>query len=282
MIYLSTNSDGNSTEGIGAMVQYQLFCYCLARHLNVEYTFSGFKNLNHWQYYGIEQNKFIDDVNNFFNIPSSQNKLPDDIEKITFHSIDQNLFQLIKSNRTVLIELTPHILMQYGQGNIIEIEKNRWIKDLQKYINPNLTDELNKESDFNIAVHIRKYTQTDCDPASVRDLYDVSKSQYYINLINDLTSLYADRQPRIHIFSQGHESDFKFLNDFKNVNLHIEEYPLISLYSMIKSDIFVMANSSLSYVASLYRDKCTYKKFNFYHETYRQNVNLISPTGKII
>lgn len=283
MIYLTTNSDGANTEGIGAMVQYQLFCYCLAQQMNVEYVFSGFKNLHHWQYYNIDQQTFVDDVNRFFNLPSSTPQSLEMFEKISIQTVDEKLYQLVDSNRDVIVDIPPATLMQYGQSNIVRIEKNNWIKDLQSRIqvSPNMIDLSYKDTCLNVAIHIRKYTQTDCDPSSIRDLYDQSKQVYYCNLIEEISKIKSDKNIRIHVYSQGLQTDFDFLSQYNNVQLHIEEYPLSSLYSMIKSDIFVMANSSLSYIASLYRTNTTYKKNNFYHATYSKNMHLISAEGHI-
>jgi hypothetical protein len=38
-----TNSDGANTEGIGAMLQYQLFCYAYCSINKEKFCFDGFK-----------------------------------------------------------------------------------------------------------------------------------------------------------------------------------------------------------------------------------------------
>jgi hypothetical protein len=281
MIYLTTNSDGGNTEGIGAMAQYQIFCYCLARHLNVNYSFFGFKNLTHWQYYNVTQEKFETDVNKFFNFPNDIPSNIQDFEKVSISNIDQNIYNLINANRKLMIDITPAALMKYGQANIQKIEKNDWLKPLRSniQIDSNLIDSDYKEQSFNVALHIRKYTKTDCDPSPIRDLYDDSKKEYYINLTGSIYEKYKHENLKIHIYAQGTEAEYIFLKS-DHVKFHIEEYPLISLYHMIKSNVFVMANSSLSYIASLYRDNITYKKSNFYHETY-SSTKVLNQFGNI-
>jgi len=277
MIYLTTNSDGNHTEGIGAMAQYQLFCYALSKHLNVKFIFDGFKNLQHWQYCSKNQETFVKEVNTFFNLPCTESYFLKDINKITISSIN-HLEEILSLDKDVVIELCPKFLIDYGQSNIEIIEKNNWIKDLFSNIKPYKinTDSNDLTNFFNIDVHIRKYTKTDCDPSSIRDLYESSKEQYYCNIINNLIKIYSSKNIKIKIHSQGFESDFNIFNNYDNVHLCIEEHPLKSLYSMITSDVLVMANSSLSYIASLYRSKITYKKDTFYHNTYKNNVYLLS------
>jgi hypothetical protein len=283
MIYLTTNSDAGSTEGIGAMAQYQIFCYCLAKHLDVKYSFFGFKNLTHWQYYNVTQDMFDTDVNNFFNFPNETPANIQDFEKVSINNIDQNIYELVNTNRNLIINIAPIALMKYGQSNIGKIEKNDWLKQLRSnvLIDSTLTDSDYKQQSFNVAVHIRKYTKTDCDPSPIRDLYDDSKKEYYNKLVGSIYEKYKHENLKIHIYAQGTEDEYLFLkNDY--VKLHIEEYPLISLYHMIKSDVLVMSNSSLSYIASLYRNNITYKKFNFYHTTYSNKMGLINPDGTII
>lgn len=280
MIYLTTNADGLNTEGIGAMVQYQLFCYSLSRHLGVEYLFEGFRNLNHWQYNGTDQETFVRSVNDFFDLPTTDQTPSQGVQKISIASIDDQIYDLLKFEGDLIIDINPSALMNYGQLNIATIEENGWIKSLRPRIGFK-TGTYSENTDFCITVHIRKYTQTDCDPSPVRDLYDDSKREYYVNLIKSLNNKFSDRNPKVKIFSQGSISDFEFLNHFENVELHIEEHPLASLYSMINSDVFVMSNSSLSYIASLFRDSITFKKINFYHVTYDLNIYIVSEEGEI-
>ena len=71
-----------------------------------------------------------------------------------------------------------------------------------------------------------------------------------------------------HIYSQGQEEWFdNFLNQGWKVHLHINEHPLTSLYHMIKCDIRVMSNSSMSYLAALYGRGLSIARDNFPHAT---------------
>ena len=146
--------------------------------------------------------------------------------------------------------------------NYIDIpEVNIILNELGKNIKlDNSLKYFNKDKQ-NIAIHIRKYTQTDCDLNPRRELFDKSKENYYIDLINQLNN----NNNEFHIFSQGKEENFNFLKK-DNVVLHIEEHPLTSLYHMINTDVLVTANSSLSYVAHLLGNhKQCFVRDTFFH-----------------
>ena len=87
-IYFTTNSNGNHTEGIGAMAQYQIICYVLSKLYNTEYYFTGFKNLTHYQYFDITQEQWCKDITDFFNFPISE---VSDLPRISFHQLDKSL-----------------------------------------------------------------------------------------------------------------------------------------------------------------------------------------------
>jgi hypothetical protein len=258
MIYFTTNSDGNHTEGIGAMAQYQIVCYVLSKLYNTEYYFTGFKNLTHYQYFDITQDQFNQDINNFFNFPIQKLDLP----IINFTDINQDLEEFIKTNDEIIINFPSSHLMSFidcyiDDKNIINIlntiHPNIKLDDSFKYYDKEKT---------NIAIHIRKYTETDCDLNPRREYFNKDKQHFYLELIKNLNTPNTE----FHIYSQGEEKDFDFLKR-NNIFLHIEENPLISLYHMINSDILVTANSSLSYIAHLIgsHEKC-YVRDTFFHK----------------
>lgn len=268
MIYFTTNSDGNNTEGIGAMAQYQIICYCLSQLYNTNFYFTGFKNLTHYQYFDIPQNQWCGDITNFFNLPISKEiNLP----IIGFHQLNEDLELFINKNNNIIINFESNYLMSFIDSFI----DNEDIQCILKTLGNNvvLKDELkyfSKEKQ-NVAIHIRRFMPTDCDPNPRRELFDKSKENYYIDLMNQLNN-----NSEFHIYSQGKEEDFIFLKK-DNVVLHIEENPLVSLYHMIKADILVTANSSLSYVAHLLGNhkKC-FVRDTFFHKWKLSNSNYIN------
>jgi len=233
-MYFTTNSDGNNTEGIGAMAQYQIICYILSKLYNTKYYFTGFKNLTHYQYFNTTQKQWSKDITKFFNLPvSKKSKLP----VVNFSETNYDLNSLL--NQNIILNIEPNYLLQFIDDYIDNLSVQSILKEIGNNIKfNNKLYYFNKEKQ-NIAIHIRKYTQTDCDPHPNRELFDESKKDYYINLVNLLNS----NDSIFHIYSQGNDKDFNFLKR-DNVVLHIEEHPLTSLYHMINADMLVTANSS--------------------------------------
>lgn len=249
MIYFTTNSDGNHTEGIGAMAQYQIVCYVLSKLYKVEFYFAGFKNLTHYQYFNIIQEQWCNEITNFFNFPtSSQTNYP----TINFHDLSEDLEVFIANNDNVIINFETNYLMSFIDSFI----NNEDVKFILKTLGNNilLKDDLKyfKKEKLNISIHIRKYTQTDCDLNSRREYFNLDRQNFYLNIIQNIEFLLPNVDKQYHVYSQGDTKLFDFLNKLNiDVNLHIEEHPLVSLYHMVNSNIFITANSSLSYVAHL-------------------------------
>jgi len=258
-IYFTTNSDGNHTEGIGAMAQYQIICYALSKLYNVEYYFEGFKNLTHYQYFNTTQEQWGKDITHFFNLPVIDK--PQSLPVVNFSKIGLDLENFIQNNNAI-INFEPNYIMQFIDQYVDNTEVQNILQDIGKnLIFDNSLFYFNKEKQ-NIAIHIRKYTQTDCDLNSRREYFIESKKEYYINLIKELDTINTE----FHIYSQGNEKEFDFLKK-DNVSLHIEENPLTSFYHMVNADVLVTANSSLSYLAHLVGNhkKC-FVRDTFFHK----------------
>lgn len=254
MTSVYTSSDGMHTEGIGALAQYQLFCYGLCKLTGKDYRFRPFSNLQHYQYHDVTQQEFCDDVNSLFAFDS---KLPD---KDT-------------------LEVEPNTLMREGQANV------NLLRPFLSKLSLQLDDSkvYFDAKHVNVAIHVRVYTKTDCDLASSREYFNKDSGMsldYYKNIISTIENKYTNKPVVFHIYSQGSEEDFLVFKSFaKNVRLHIEEYPIISLYHMANSDILLMANSSLSYVAHLYGKAYTLASQGFYHKLYEDRTFRVGPNG---
>jgi hypothetical protein len=264
-IYFTTNSDGNSTEGIGAMAQYQIICYILSKLYGVEFYFEGFKNLTHYQYFNTTQEEWSNRVTEFFNFDAISNL---NLNNINFSDIDCTLEEFISTNSNLIINFEAHFLLQFLDSYIDTPE----IKNICEYLKNNVSlsndKKYFKKENTNIAVHIRKYTETDCDPNPRRELFDDSRHAYVISTLKLIDENLKYDNKIYHIYSQGNESDFEFLKELKlNTKLHIEENPLVSLYHMINSDILITANSSLSYIAHLLGNhKDCFARDTFFHK----------------
>lgn len=253
MVYLKTNGDGGNTEGLGALAQYQLFTYALAKMHDCGFVFDGFKNLQHYQYNNVTQEKFSADASSFFNLVSD--KAEGRCERVRSLA---TLYELLSVKENLTLELDWCCFGQIMNNPVIirDIEQQGLIKNLplsfdvqQVYFNPGKPK---------IAIHIRKFTGTDCDRSPVREVFTDQRRDFYQNLIHNISEII---DAEFHIFSQGIASDYAFLNS-ANVVMHIEEYPIISLYHMIHSDVLVMANSSFSYIAHLLGHPITFLRQN--------------------
>ena len=259
MVYFTTNFDGKHTEGIGAMAQYQLICYTLSKCYNAGYYFGGFRNLTHYQYFNTTPEQWDKDITTFFNLPTTKEP---DAPTLPFDTLQEPLKKLIEASSDTIVSFEPNQLLAFmdqyiDEQTVLEIlqqvGKNVILDDQEKYFS--------KEKQ-NVAIHIRRYTKTDCDTNPRREYFEQSKQEHYTSFIKQLDATGVD----FHIYSQGQEQDFYFLNK-DNVFLHIEENPLISLYHMINADILHTANSSLSYVAHLLGNhKQCFVRDTFFHK----------------
>jgi len=104
-IYFTTNSDGNDTEGIGAMAQYQIICYTLSKLYDTNFYFTGFKNLTHHQYFNITKEQWVSDIDTFFNFKKS-NVLH--LPVVKFSDINEPLHEfLIKNDNLIVFGFEP-------------------------------------------------------------------------------------------------------------------------------------------------------------------------------
>ena len=76
----------------------------------------------------------------------------------------------------------------------------------------------------------------------------------YTNLINFLKEQTKNKKTILHIHSQGFSTDFTeffvFKDDNFDVQLHIDDHPISDIYHMSNSDLFIMSNSSFSWITS--------------------------------
>lgn len=277
--------DGNKTEGVGAMMMYPIMLSFVSKFFDVEFSFSGIKNLSHFEYtnYVQDSDSWSKSFEEFFNFPKLSN--PDRI--ITGFSFDQNLINFIESNRyteeRILVELPQHgatwPLMCFCEQNSHLIFKEETIK----YLRNNLRYDGEKyfnEDETNIALHVRSQNPKDVDSdSSERELYvherDFSR---YLNLVDRLKQKFYNKNSVLHIYSQGFTSSFeefvKLETDSFKVKLHIDEHPISDLYHMIQSNCFIMANSAFSYIASFMRNDLTYVRDNFWCFTYPSTIKV--------
>jgi hypothetical protein len=274
-IFLSVNSDGGNTEGIGSMVQYQLFVYALAKNLNLGYAFFGFKNLQHYQHHeDYTQDSWCKKINGYFNLP---NELIDEDYKLVNLNLNQvsDFINFLNSNKSN----DKKVVINIRQWDILKLDVNSYksyFLELSKRIKH---DTLLNEDKNHISIHIRSENKMDSllEPSldANREFFDSSKIDFYKNIIQKINNIPSKKQKKYHIHSQIKENDLLFIKDIvgdKNIQFYNNVYPWISLSCMIQSNVLVASKSSFSYIAHLLnKNKCLFRN-NFWQNLYKETI----------
>lgn len=274
-IFLQVPSSGKNEEGFGAIMQDVLAYYATSRVLGIRTLFNGLRDLQHYQYYNVTQEEFCQDLNSLFDCMISELS-EKDVQYIKFQNIDQSTFDFIKNfdkeKDDVVLNIDHGSVINFFRSNIQMMEKIDVFKEVRENLFIPESEKYFKRGAINVAIHIRKFTETDVDLNSSREYYSKEKVQYYINLIEKIGNIIGnEREKEFHIYSQGKEEDFQFLTRCnQRVKLHIEEYPPTTMYHLCKSDILVMANSSFSYVSGLIGNQILLCRNNFWHPTFSE------------
>ena len=278
MIHLFTSASGNDTEGIGAVAQCQIHTYTLSKLLGINFIGQEFTNLQHYQEHS-SQEKFCEDVTNFFNIPNTK-KVTGDVVK--FKRIDESFIKFVRENQSsqedIFVEIDKETLMRFADANS-QNWKN-FIPELSSCVQFDQSKYYFDDDKINISLHITNFIEgRDNDRSLQREQFvqGNTKEQYYVNLIkklndvlsrNDNGTLFIEKEFHIYSRSQtpGDLSQFEsFMNLGVPIKFHIDEHPLVSLYHLIKSDVKVLSNSSFSYISALYGEGLSLARDNFQH-----------------
>jgi len=89
----------------------------------------------------------------------------------------------------------------------------------------------------------------------------------YKNLINFLKANLDGKSAILHIHSQGFTTDFSEFFELQSnefgIQLHIDDHPISDIYHMSNADLFVMSNSSFSWISSLLNSNQKIMRDNF-------------------
>ena len=272
-IYLKVNSDGENSEGIGSMAQYQLIAYGLCKQLNLKYAFLGFKNLQHYQHHPeYTKDTWCELFDNYFNFPNELINHDYDVIKMGLSDLFNYIKTKTKLNKDVVIDINQHELFHLN------------INDYRQNIN-NLSDNINHKIKLdktknNISIHIRALNKIDTDLDPVRECFDETKISYYSNLIKNIDKAPSKKEKIYHIHAQIEETTLKFLEEHidSEIIYHINANPCISLSYMIQSDLLVGSKSSFSYIAHLLNKNKSLFRNNFWSRLYYQTF-LIDENG---
>lgn len=249
---LYTRFDGSNSEGIGSILQGVLHLYAYCKINNFNFGFRELSNISHYQYTGMDSPTFNKRINEFFNLPNTNQDFDEQID-------------------------AAWLILDWGEK--FNVEKKEWIKELFKYVNYNgqIFFNPNKKS---ISLHIRNINSEDVSFDERRELYSETKKKYYLTLLKNVIRQ-LDCEYEIHIFSQGSPEDFLIFEQEFGAILHINEDIITTLYHLMISNIFLTSNSSFSWVCHLYgqNDK-VYSRDNFFHSWYTNTI-LVDYDGNI-
>ncbi len=146
------------------------------------------------------------------------------------------------------------ILSKYQQHDSISQAWDNTIKQLRQFyrrdinITPHFIDGY-----INIAVHIRRGDARN----TARRFVD---NAYYNDVLDDITDKLQHRDVPylIHIYSEGHESEFQELtqrSDSDHIYFHLNDDPFDTLHHFVCADLFIMSKSTFSYLGALLNSK---------------------------
>lgn len=232
-------------EGAGSMIELVLSAYIYSKDRYFKFIYNDVRGIDHFIHNGVSSEEWDRSWNSFIRsylIPSDNN--------VT------NLANITNKDTIVI----SNFYKKYINDNIQSLNNNLSIlRQNYEMTSTNLQTYFSKEY-INVAIHIRRYTSTDCDHNPYRDLYEPNNhmNDYFLNIIKRINQKKDHEKMEInfHIYSQGDISFFPSLNQLSkngyNILFHLDEHPIISLHHMIKADILIMSRSSFSHVAAIY------------------------------
>jgi hypothetical protein len=247
-------------EGFGSAFQMQLGAYALAKHYRLDFLLTPMRNIGHSQKFNYSQpewdRQFFEYTRDFL-LPGSV------VDDKGFEKTDMKVslfLEKAKSDKNFfsdkIVNLDWREMKQVIDSNIFLLNN---IKAELIASRPQV-----EKNSFSVALHVRRYTEEDTDPSQWRDYYVPNTPNGLVEVAKELMQ---NRQGEFHVYSQGDYSQFNYfeqLSSHGKVVFHLDEHPLKSLNGMINSDLFLMAKSSFSYVASVYR-KHSYYRGSFQH-----------------
>ena len=266
MKYITSKINQWETEGIGSRIQSSISCELIAKSLGLEFYETPVKNLYH-NVENLSDDTFCKKYNDFFGY-ENKNLFFDDVIDINTNSLDELKYLVDSYN-----DLNKNILFS------MELNNTKKILDLNKNIleSKNLLSYSNgkdKNEKIIVSIHIRVWNKFDMDFNSIREYYiqNTDTELFYINLIKQIESYIGSENVQFNIFTQNGFTDkkktipvdFSKINN-SNIKFYIESDIIEMLDTCINSDIFVMSNSSLSYLCYLLRKDITFCKDTFWH-----------------
>lgn len=278
-IYLTTNTDGWDTEGIGCICQWNLLLFCISKDLRVNLTIPPYKNIAHYNYTSYSSEEWSGSFTKFFNFPHETNF---DVE-CDFNGSYEDLKVFVEENKNkeekILIDVPKMFIVDHGQSNINRFFEKQYLKEIRDGLK--VDDTYFENGVVNISLHIRSNNANDVDFSNSREAFGRHiDSTKFKTLIGELIEKHKDEQVHLHIHSQGQIENFYdimelYTESFK-ITCHLNDHPTKDIYHMSHADYLIMANSSYSWICHLLSGNPTYVRDNFWHSVYPNSVFLDS------
>jgi len=165
-----------------------------------------------------------------------------------------NFFDNFEINENNSISQTDlSVFINFFEGNLVACANSLSLKKIKKIFraNKNRNNYFNNEN-LSIAVHVRRPNTHDSRIEGTDTADDI-----FLHTIHQLRIIYADKNPRFHIYSQGQAENFKIYKA-QDVVLHIDESVEDTFTGLVFADVLVTSASSLSYTAALLSEGAVY------------------------
>lgn len=290
-------------EGFGSMTMCLINSYIVALEYNLPYLYTPLINIGELGNHPFTQDEWDDQWNEYISkclLKSTSVETIDQTINISYLSLSSYLSTYTETDKNIVLNLYWRELK-----SVLDSNNNLFVKykalfnfnyfstdclanlkvKLPHYENIGMTFDNVKhdESQMNVAIHIRKQSKTDSDCDPVREFYTPNSSisnwigMYIKELINMSNKIIISIHSQI---GNGKIEDFDELVQIapNRIILHLDEHPIKTLHSLITADVFIMAKSTFSLVASVYAKGQVVIKSGFVHRTSPTVLTLINPS----
>lgn len=277
-LYLETNTDGFNEEGIGSVVQWNIFLYGICKKLNVNFYAKPFSNIAHYQYNNTTKEKWSEDFTKFFNFNSK--KEFDSTYDFFGSYLELKKFIQFNKHKNISIKIKKEFIANNWFSFINEFYEKRYLEDIKNnLVYPNNT-YFHKDF-FNISIHLRTLNSCDIPTYPFMETYLVYTNESHIkNIFNILKQRLCDKNIRVYIHSQGNPENFNNLLEFNEDNfeviLKLNDHPINDIYHMSNSDLLIISKSSYSWFSHLLNFNQTMVRDDFFQPMYPNRILLNS------
>lgn len=265
-LYITCILDGNlihgkdKPEGFGSLFHYLLGAYAIAKRKNIQFYYTPITNVGHCEGNQEEWDKKCNYLITKYLLPNLILEL--DNKKII--NIDRD--DIVKYNKS-----DENIILNLNHWNMkIELDGDfTLLSDIRDDLINYYQSKYKKINKIDVALHIRKFNNIDCDLNPIREYYQPGNfmNTYFINKINEIYDNLNNENMIFHIYSQGDEYEFRsFIDLDKKVILHLNESMIDTFHDLINADVFIMSKSCLSYIAAIYSTGFKMIRPNYFHK----------------